>query len=163
MRTKRSFAWAIIAQAIGLSVGAFLGALFGYWFSIQQLAQETQARRNALTELLQNELKQITGSLQRYDAAKAFYRDPFRLNALPRLLDGETLGFRRDARLIELLLNLNVAISRYNDFVQMTNLAQATIVVPDNVHSQWYATVQERLAAVVAVRDEIFKELSRNP
>lgn len=162
MPTKSSSLPNILGQAAGVLLGAFLGALFGYWFAVHQLDQETQARRDALLKLLQNELSQIGGSMQPYDAAKAFYRDPLRLNAPTRLLDGETLEYRKDARLIELLLNLNVAISRYNDFVQMTNLAQAMIPVPDNIHTQWYRDVQQRLTAVVTVRDEILKELKRN-
>lgn len=153
----------ILRPAAGLLISAFLGALFGYWFATHQAAQETQARREALIKLLQNELRQISGNLQPYHVAKAFYRDPIRLNAPTKLLDGETLEYRKDARLIELLLNLNVAISRHNDFVQITNLAQATISVPDNVHSQWYQDLKQRLSAVVTVRDEILKELQRVP
>jgi hypothetical protein len=163
MPTKDSSRWNILRDATSLIVGALLGALFGYWFAIHQQALETLARREVLIKLLQNELRQINGTLQPYDAAKSFYRDPLRLNAPTKLLDGETLEFRKDNRLIELLLNLNVVTSRYNDFVQMTNLAQATIDAPDNIHAQWYSDMQQRLAAVVTVREDILKELARNP
>jgi CRISPR/Cas system CMR subunit Cmr4 (Cas7 group RAMP superfamily) len=77
------------------------------------------------------------------------------------LLDGQTLNYQEDRRLIELLLNLNVSVARHNDFVQMTNQAQATIPVPDNIHAQWFRDIQERTAAVAAVRDEILKDLNR--
>ncbi len=163
MQTKKSSICNVLGPAAGVFLGAFLGALFSYWFAIHQQAKETEARREVLLELLQNEVSQIGGTLEQYDVVKAFYRDPIRLNAPTRLLDGETLEYRKDARLIELLLNLNVAISRHNDFVQMTNQAQATIPVPDNVHAQWYRDLQQRLTAVVTVRDEMLKELKRNP
>ncbi|MBI1822190.1 MAG: hypothetical protein HY036_09395 [Nitrospirae bacterium] len=165
MPTKMSSLWNVLGPATGVFFGAFLGALFSYWFAIHQQAQETEARREALLKLLQSEVSQIGGTLEPYNVAKSFYRDPIRLNAPTRLLDGQTLEYRKDAWLIELLLNLNVAISRHNDFVQMTNQAQATatIPVPDNTHAQWYRDLQQRLTAVVAVRDEILKKLKRNP
>jgi len=108
-------------------------------------------------------LSRIVPSLGSHDVAKAFYRDPIRLNAPTRLLDGKTLEFRKGRRLIELLLNLNVSIAPHNDFVQMTNQAQATIAVPDNVHAQWFQEVQRRITAATVVRDEILKELKENP
>lgn len=163
MPTKMSSIWNILRPAAGVFLGAFLGALFSYWFAIHQQTIEIEARREALLHLLQNEVSQIGDTLEPYDVVKAFYRDPIRLNAPTRLVDGETLEYRKDARLIELLLNLNVAISRHNDFAQMTNHAQAAIAVPDNVHAQWYRDLQQRLASVVIVRDEILKELKRNP
>lgn len=108
-------------------------------------------------------MNQIAPTLGIYDVTKAFYRDPIRLNAPTRLLDGATLEFRKDARLIELLLNLTVAIARHNDFVQMSNQAQATIKVPDNIHAQWFQDVQQRITAVTMVRDVILKELKDSP
>ena len=157
MQTKISIS---IASMI---FGAFFGALFSYWFTIREHTQEMLERRQTLVKLLHQELVQIPSTLQPYEKTKAFYRDPLRLNAPTKLMDGETLQFRNDARLIESLLNLNVAISRHNDFVQMTNLAQATIVVPDNVHAQWYSDVRQRLADVASIRDNILKELERSP
>jgi hypothetical protein len=148
----------------GLVLAAFIGGLASYGFTSYQQAQEVKERRHTLVTLLQQELAQIPKAVPPYDKAKAFYRDPLRLNAPAKLIDAETLQFHKDSRLITLLLNLNVVISRHNDFVEMTNLAQATqLNIPDSIHAQWYNDVKQRLADVVLVRDSILKELQSTP
>jgi hypothetical protein len=91
---------------------------------------------------------------------KAYYRDPIRLSTPPRLLDGQTLNYLEDWRLIEHLMNLHVAVARHNDYVEMTNQAQAMSPVPDSIHAQWFKEIQGRVAAVTAVRDDILRALS---
>jgi hypothetical protein len=145
-------------------VAAFLGALFGYWFTIHEHKQEVLERRHTLIKLLNRELAQLPNTVQPYDKAKAFYRDPLRLIAPTKLIDGDTLQYHDDARLLEMLLNLNVVISRHNDFVQVTNLAQATTKdIPDSIHAQWYSDMKQRLAEVVGIRDALLKELTSSP
>lgn len=141
-----------------LASGLF-GGVLGYWFSVFKRSQETKARKAILLQLLRNELKSIGGALEPYNVAKAFYRDPLRLGTPERLLDAETLQYDKDDALVELLLHLQVAVARHNDFVSLTNHAQAVISVPDNVHAQWYSDLQQRNGAVVAVRDALLNEL----
>lgn len=155
--------WDVLKEVEKRVVPALIGAMFGYGFAVYAQKQEAGARREVLLQLLEKELHEIAPTLDPYNVSKAFYRDPIRISSPTRLLDRGTLRFRRDGRLIELLLNLNVAISRHNDFVEMTNLAQATTTVPDNVHRQWYADIQRHVAAVTSVRDEILKEIKRAP
>jgi len=122
-----------------------------------QRSQEAIARKNVILKLLRKELGHIGDIIQPYDVNKGFYRDPIRLSAPTRLLDGDILEFRTNLHLIELLLMLQVAISRYNDFVSMTNMAQASVAIQDNTHAQWYNDVKNRFQAITSVRNEIIE------
>lgn len=148
----------------GILLAAFLGAYFGYLFTVYEHAREVQERRHTLINLLNRELAQLPNAVQPYDKTKAFYRDPLRLISPTKLIDGDTLQYQDDARLLETLLNLNVVISRHNDFVQVTNLAQATTKdIPDTIHAQWYSDMKLRLADVVKIRDEVLQVLKQRP
>lgn len=154
----------VIIPLVSMIAAAFLGGLFSYWFTSYEHKQEVLERRQTLVKLLNRELAEIPNTLQPYDKNKAFYRDPLRLIAPTKLIDGDTLQYHNDARLLEMLLNLNVVITRHNDFVQITNLAQATTSdISGNIHAQWYGDVKQRLAEVVGIRDALLKELASSP
>ena len=148
---------------IGLSLstllGAFFGALFAYWFALHQRKQESVARRAELLKLLGSELRTIGGQLAPYDVAKAIYRDPIRLSAPSNLLDGNTLTYKANAALIQMLQQLQVAVSKYNDFVHVTNQAQAACVVPDHIHAQWFSEITAHNQNVIASRGQLLGHL----
>lgn len=145
-----------------LLASALLGGILGYWFSVFKRTQEDVARRLLLLQFLRRELNSIGGKLDPYNVSKAFYRDPIDLATPSRLLDGMTLEYRKDGQLIELLFALRVAVSVHNDFVRMANQAQALDTVPDHVHAQLYAGLQQKNTAVVSIRDELLKVLPTN-
>ena len=103
---------------IGLSLstllGAFFGALFAYWFALHQRKQESVARRAELLKLLDSELRTIGGQLAPYDVAKAIYRDPIRLSAPGNLLDGNTLTYKANAAVIQMLQQFQVAVCAFH-------------------------------------------------
>ncbi len=148
---------------IGLSLstllGAFFGALFAYWFALHQRKQESVARCAELLKLLSSELRAIGGQLTPYDVAKAIYRDPIRLSAPGNLLDGNTLTYKANAALIQTLQQFQVAVSKYNDFVHVTNQAQAVCAVPDHIHQQWFAEIAAHNQNVITSRDQLLGHL----
>lgn len=149
----------LIGTSISTLLGAFFGALFAYWFARHQRQQEDAARRRELLKLLKQDLASIGGKLPPYEVGKAIYRDAIRLNAPARLLDGNTLLYASDPALIKSLLNLNVALSSYNGFVEMANYAQATCAVPDHIHEQWYSVISTHNDRIVAVKGELIEHV----
>ena len=128
---------------LNLLLPAALGAVFGYGVAVFQQNQAAGAKREVLFHILREELKAIPADVPPYDVKKAIYRDPIRPAVLPLLLDGQSLDYPEHGRLLHALLDLHIAISKYNDFVAVTNSAQATTPVPDSVHRQWYETMKE--------------------
>ena len=142
---------------VSLFTGAFLGAFFGYLFTFLLQAQEISTKREVLFSLLRDELPKIASTVPPYDPGKAFYRDPIRIQALALLLDGQTLDYSKAPDIARRLLILQVDLTKYNDFVLLTNQAQANREIPDSLHEQWYRIMAERHATLVAIRDEVLK------
>ncbi len=138
-------------------MGAFLGGFSGYLFASLQRREETKSRRSFLLKALRQELNSIGSKVQPYDVSKVIYRDPIRLRVPTQLLDGQTLEFRKDSKLIEALLHLQVALSKCNDMIEVTNLAQSIAPVPDSAHGQIYANIVERHELVIRARDEVLE------
>src|SRR5262245_58124071 len=102
-----------------LLLPALVGAIFGYAAATIQQNQDTKARRDALFHMLQDELRSIPNGVPPYNRTLAFYRDPIHLAVLPLLLDGRSLNFPQHEAVLVALLNLNVALSKYNNFISV--------------------------------------------
>lgn len=159
MFLSRGSALPLIGSLFSLFLGAFLGAFFSYQFIVYQKVQETKAKREILFDMLRDELSFIGERVQPYDVNKVIYRDPIRLSAPSQLLDGETLEYRRHKYLFQALLKLKVAINKYNDLVQTTNLIQNIPTIPDTAHRQIYKDIQRLHQGVLTARDEVLKSV----
>ena len=135
--------------------GSFLGAAFGYGFARYLGAQTTRARRKFLLNLLREELSRIETDLQPYVAARVIYQDPTYLVALDQLLSGNVVDPAREPELVRRLIDLKIALARYNDFISVTNEAQATTVLTDQAHRQIYTRMTERHAQVIKAKDAV--------
>ena len=148
---------------VGLILSALVGAAFGYGAAVIQSAQEAAAKQDVLIHALVDELKTISESVPPYQVEKAFYRDPIRLSSPALLLNGEVLDYKSHASIIRLLLQLHVSISKYNDFVQITNAAQAAVLpIPDNIHGTWYTTMKDLHAAVTQTKNQLLEEMAKS-
>jgi len=147
---------------IGAAVGAILGALFGYSFAWFQKRREVKAKREYLLKALHRELSSIDSQVQPYNPNKVIFQDPIRLSAPDRLLDSETLEYRKDSNLIEALLILRVALAKYNDLIEVTNLAQSIAPIQDTAHLQMYNNMVQRHSLVVTARDAVLKLIPRS-
>jgi len=139
--------------------GSFLGAAFGYGFARYLGLQNTKARRKFLVDLLREELARIDTQLQPYVAARVIYQDPIYLVALDQLLSGNVIDPAHEPGLVRRLIDLKVALTRYNDFVGVTNEAQATTALSDQAHRQIYTRMAERHAGVVKAKDGVEEAL----
>ena len=151
-----------MTQIISLLTGAFLGALFGYWFARYQQKQQANAKRHFLRRTLREELGMIGSSVGAYQVEKAFYRDPVHLAALPRLLDSDVLDFRKDAELIGWLLKLQGSVRNYNEFVRIINSAQAVSPIPDPAHQQMHQLMLRYHSAMIEARDEVARRIPQD-
>ena len=145
----------VVAALSSIVGGSFLGAAFGYGFARYLGAQTTKARRKFLIDLLREELSRIDTELQPYVAARVIYQDPIYLVALDQLLSGNVVDPAREPEVVRRLIDLKVALTRYNDFVNVTNEAQATTVLTDQAHRQIYTRMAERHAQVVKAKDAV--------
>jgi hypothetical protein len=139
--------------------GSFLGAAFGYGFARYLGSQNTRARRKFLIDLLREELAHIDTELQPYVAARVIYQDPIYLVALDQLLSGNVVDPAREPDVVRQLIDLKVALTRYNDFVGVTNEAQATTALSDQAHRQIYTRMAERHGDVVKAKERVEKAL----
>ena len=112
------------SEGASILIGAFLGALLGYAFSLYQTAQEQHRKQAVLLTHLRHELSLLGQQAPASDPQALSLRVPIRVNVIPRLLDGELLAYREHATLLEHLILLEQVIGRYNDWVTLTNEAQ---------------------------------------
>lgn len=139
---------------------AGVAAFFGYMGSRLEKRQETAAKRALLLSMLKYELRRVKSSFPDYDPNRSFHRDPLRLASLDTLLDGETLSYKREAELIRDLLLFRIVLAKYNDFVAVTNLAQATTGLPDTIHKQLFSLMAKHHALVRRMKDRVAGHLS---
>jgi hypothetical protein len=114
--------WA--AEGLNVFVGAFLGAFLGYAFSRYQSTQEHKSKQAVLLAHLHRELSLLGEEAALGDRQALSLRVPIRVNVIPRLLDGELLGYREHGTLLDHLIVLEQMISKYNDWALLTNEAQ---------------------------------------
>jgi len=165
--SERAASWAV--DFFGVLLGAFLGAFFGYRFSRRLRRRETEARREVLFRALQAELERIVPEVPTYATGAIFLPPTLRLSALPLLLDGETVDFE-DESLVQMLLNLQVAVAKHNDLVATTNpslvmaeLAETTAVDSEPARRKIFQVMSASYQGVVSERDRVLKVLLARP
>ena len=153
--------WKDLLDIIGWFVGGFLGAFFAYWFALYQRKQEQTAKREMLLKMFYEELSRIDENIESYSVNKTYFRDTIYISSLARLLDGETLEYKRDSALIYSLLNLRTIINIYNDYVNTMNLVQHLIkpTLPPQVHEQIYQIMVNHFRGVLSARDSALKNI----
>ena len=148
----------LISPRIALFIGAFL-VLLGYGLSVYQRNKETTTKRQELLATLRVELNSIGSEVPSYDVGKVIYRDPIHLPTVATLLGGETLHYKTHSTLIQSLRNLQVAVSKYNDLVHTTNLAQSIAPISDNAHAQIYQNIVRYHQELQKARGEVSRQL----
>ena len=113
-----------VTEGLNVFAGAFLGALLGYAFSRYQRTKEQKIKQAVLLAHLARELSLLGEDAAPTDQRVLSLRVPLRVNVLPRLLDGDLLGYREHGTLLDHLIVLEQMISKYNDWVLLTNEAQ---------------------------------------
>src|SRR5215212_1292193 len=84
--------WA--TEGLNVFVVAFLGAFLGYAFSRYQSTQEHKSKQAVLLTHLHRELSLLGEEDSLGDRHALSLRVPIRVNVIPRLLDGDLLGYR---------------------------------------------------------------------
>lgn len=112
-----------------------------------------------MLNILHNELTFIKESVQPYNANKVIYQDPIRLSAPTRLLDGEILDYNIHGSLIVSLLKFQVAVTKYNDFIQITNSIQNIPTISDKAHKQIYENILRLHGDVYITKEEVLNSI----
>jgi len=120
---------------------------------------EKEQKTHTMISLLQDELGLIQDQFPPYNRKLTIYRDPITMEALSPLIDGDLLEYSKNAQLIRELLQLRLALSKYDDFIRMTNFAQSIVPIPDNTHARWYTITKERFQGVIQAKKAILGEL----
>jgi len=148
---------------------AGVGVLFGYIVTSVTSWRERQAKRKLLLATLKYELRRVKATFPAYQRDQVFHRDPLRLTSLDELINGGTLSYRKDAVFLRELLLFRVAITRYNDFVSITNLIQNFATMPDDVHEQifnhiaeYHQLVRDLKAQLLAVLPSDVREIGQH-
>ncbi len=143
-----------------------LGALLGYLATRRHHSESIASKRSILLEELQRELKNLQ---QDYDPpppdpGQIYLWTTIQLNAITRLLDGETLT-TADARLMEQLIKLQDIVAVFNDVVRttmpITILLQAQNSLPHQLAQQIDQHVRSQLNLVREQCTEILNDLER--
>lgn len=139
--------WA--AEGLNVFVGAFLGAFLGFAFSRYQRMQEHKSKQAVLLAHLHRELSLLGEEASPGNRHTLSLRVPIRVNVIPRLLDGNLLGYREHGTLLDHLIVLEQMISKYNDWALLTNEAQTLgRRSPEEVAQMQHAAGQ--MAAMIA-------------
>lgn len=149
-------------EAVGWLVGAILGGIFGYAFARYQKRQEGNATREVLLAALFIEVKifqLIYEETHSYKEDSFYYRSPIRMIVPMQLLNSGVLDFRKEGGLVASLITLQTAVAQYNDYVQVTNMAQFTTNLKQESRKQIYENMLLRLQRVLAVRDNLIREM----
>jgi len=151
----------VVGALYSIVGGSFLGAAFGYGFARFLGTQNAKARRKFLLDLLREELARIDMRLQTYVAARVIYQDAIYLVALDQLLSGNVIDPAREPEFVRRLVDLKIALTRYNDFVTVANETQATTAISDHAHRQIYDRMSERHAELVKASEGVEAALGK--
>ena len=158
--------WAIVLSSFDVAIlvailSALVGALAIYRLEVKRRRLELEAKRDVLLWALRDDMARIGAAVAPYSVGSVHYQDLIVLQGPGRLLDGEVLEYRTHSDLIERLHTLNVALTKHNELVRITNLVQNQQGLPDNIHRQMYDLAVDRHSLVVAAKSDILVELSK--
>lgn len=132
-----------------------LGAILGYFATRLSGWQENSSRRKLLIGMLKYELRRVKDQFPAYDATRVFHRDPLRFASIDKLLDRDCLSYKNDGRLVQELLFLRIAVTRYNDFISVSNYTQNYGNMPNDVHREVFNIIAEYHGLVCEIKARI--------
>lgn len=132
-----------------------LGAILGYLASKLSGWQENSSRRQLLIGMLKYELRRVKDQFPPYDTTRVFHRDPLRFASIDKLLDGECLSYKNDGHLIQELLFFRIAVTRYNDFISVSNYTQNYGNMPNDVHREVFDIIANYHSLVREIKARI--------
>lgn len=143
-----------------------LGAILGYLGTKLSAWQENSSRRHLLIGMLKYELRRVKDQFPPYDTTRVFHRDPLRFASIDKLLDSECLSYKNDSRLVQELLFFRIAVTRYNDFISVSNVTQNYGNMPNDVHREvfdiianYHGLVREIKARILPLLPEDVPEI----
>ena len=128
-------AWA--TDMIGVFLGAFLGALFGYAANVWHQRRVIQASRDALffvlTDTLTDQLESISADMAADDAIELVSWPPLHVGTAAQLLAGNKLHGKKYVGLIRAIVAWEALELVYNEQRRLVNHAQLTANLPRSV------------------------------
>lgn len=149
---------------LGVTLGVVFGAFLGYLFTQHLQHRQTAARRDLLLRTLRCELEDIArDSIQPFSSEHALIASTLHPSALPQLLEGGTIDPKRQD-VVTLLLELQVAITKYNDLVPVMNLAVIWHAtgrgVPVDIRQQMHDIMKDRHDEVMDKTQDVLRVLA---
>lgn len=139
-----------------------LGAILGYLATRLSGWQENSSRRQLLMGMLKYELRRVKDQFPAYDATRVFHRDPLRFASIEKLLDRDCLSYKNDGRLVQELLFFRIAITRYNDFISVSNYTQSYGNMPNDVHREVFNIIAEYHGLVREIKARVLPLLPQD-
>lgn len=139
-----------------------LGAILGYLATRLSGWQENSSRRQLLIGMLKYELRRVKDQFPAYDATRVFHRDPLRFASIDKLLARDCLSYKNDGRLVQELLFFRIAVTRYNDFISVSNYTQNYGNMPNDVHREVFNIIAEYHGLVREIKSRILPLLPQN-
>ncbi len=144
---------------IGVFLGAFLGALFGYAANWWHGKQETLARRKVLFRVLSDQLHLIPADDPDDVATTLTIRDTIQVTAVGKLLANNALDATKDETLIRQLIIWQAFERGHNEFVRITNQAQVTMAIPVQHRAAWHHQLDTALGLLRIHRQSVLATL----
>jgi hypothetical protein len=144
------FAGSFIAAIVVLSVQRYLDNRIK---NAERLNQ-----RHVLLEHLKLNLERISDNIQPYNVNKVILLDKIPATIVEPLLSGKTITYTEEPDLLRKLIDLNVAVSKYNDIVESYTLAQVTTVMTDPAHKQAYDNLKDRFDYMIKAKKSLLKD-----
>lgn len=139
-----------------------LGAILGYLATKLTGWEENSSRRKLLIGMFKYELRRVKDQFPPYDTTRVFHRDPLRFASIDKLLDSDCLSYKNDSRLVQELLFFRIAVTRYNDFISVSNYTQNYGNMPHDVHREVFNIIAEYHGLVREIKARILPLLPQD-
>lgn len=147
---------------LGGFAGSFIAAVIvlGMQYILNKKVQsrETKSRRLILLQNLKLNLERISNKIVPYNINKVILMDSIPRIIVSPLLSGETITYDKEPILLNKLIDLNVAISKYNDTVSSYTLSQVSTIMDDVPHKQAYDNLKERFDYMIQAKIALLKD-----